>query len=95
MRGDVAEVFDNLKRLVAAKKALKLKSKTPYVDWQFIVFKHNEHEVDEAKRLASNLGVDRLRFTSPGASQKYARPRTSREVDATKPIVLVAESKTR
>ena len=93
MRGDVAEVFDNMKRLLAAKKALK--SKTPYVEWQFIVFKHNEHEVDEAKRLAADLGVDRLRFTSPGAPQKYARPRTSREVDATKPIVLVAESKTR
>jgi MoaA/NifB/PqqE/SkfB family radical SAM enzyme len=64
VRGDVAEVFDNMKRLLAAKKALK--SKTPYVEWQFIVFKHNEHEVDEAKRLAADLGVDRLRFTSPG-----------------------------
>jgi len=64
VRGDIAEVFDNLKRLVSAKKALK--SKTPFVEWQFIVFKHNEHEVDEARKLASKLGVDLLRFISPG-----------------------------
>jgi MoaA/NifB/PqqE/SkfB family radical SAM enzyme len=64
VRGDVAEVFDNLKRLLSAKKALK--SKTPFVEWQFIVFKHNEHEVDQARRLASELGVDLLRFISPG-----------------------------
>ena len=51
VRGDIAEVFDNMKRLLAAKKALK--SKTPFVEWQFIVFKHNEHEMDEARRLAS------------------------------------------
>lgn len=64
VRGDIAEVLDNLKRLLSAKKALK--SKTPFVEWQFIVFKHNEHEVDQARKLASELGVDLLRFISPG-----------------------------
>jgi MoaA/NifB/PqqE/SkfB family radical SAM enzyme len=64
VRGDVAEVFDNMKRLLAAKKALG--SKTPFVEWQFIVFKHNEHEMGHARRLASELGVDLLRFVSPG-----------------------------
>jgi MoaA/NifB/PqqE/SkfB family radical SAM enzyme len=64
VRGDVREVFDNLKRLLSAKKTLR--SKTPFVEWQFIVFKHNEHEVEEARKLASELGVDLLRFISPG-----------------------------
>ena len=64
VRGDVREVFDNLKRLLSAKKTLM--SKTPFVEWQFIVFKHNEHEVEEARKLASELGVDLLRFISPG-----------------------------
>jgi MoaA/NifB/PqqE/SkfB family radical SAM enzyme len=64
VRGEIAEVFDNMKRLLAAKKALK--SKTPFVEWQFIVFKHNEHQVDQARQLASELGVDLLRFISPG-----------------------------
>jgi MoaA/NifB/PqqE/SkfB family radical SAM enzyme len=64
VRGDIGEVLDNLKRLLSARKALR--SKTPFVEWQFIVFKHNEHEVDAAKKLASEIGVDLLRFISPG-----------------------------
>ena len=64
VRGDIAEVFDNMKRLVSAKKALK--SKTPFVEWQFIVFKHNEHEMAKAREMASEIGVDLLRFVSPG-----------------------------
>jgi radical SAM protein with 4Fe4S-binding SPASM domain len=64
VRGDVTEVFDNLKRLLSARKALK--SKTPFVEWQFIVFKHNEHEVEAARKLALEIGVDLLRFISPG-----------------------------
>jgi len=64
VRGDIAEVFENLRRLVSAKKALK--SRTPFVEWQFIVFKHNEHEMAPARKLASEIGVDLLRFVSPG-----------------------------
>jgi MoaA/NifB/PqqE/SkfB family radical SAM enzyme len=64
VRGDVSEVFENLRALVAAKKALK--KKTPFVEWQYIVFKHAEKEMDEARRLAEEIGVDMLRFVSPG-----------------------------
>ena len=64
IRGEIAEVFENLRRLISAKKALK--SKTPFVEWQFIVFKHNEHEMPSARKLASEIGVDLLRFVSPG-----------------------------
>ncbi len=62
--GNVEEVFENLRALVAAKKALK--RKTPFVEWQYIVFKHNEHEMDQARKLADEIGVDLLRFVSPG-----------------------------
>lgn len=64
VRGDIGEVFDNMKRLLAAKKALN--SKKPFVEWQFIVFKHNEHEMDQARKMAAEIGVDLLRFVSPG-----------------------------
>lgn len=64
IRGDIDEVFENLRRLVSAKKALK--SRTPFVEWQFIVFKHNEHEMAQARQLAAEIGVDLLRFVSPG-----------------------------
>ncbi len=64
VRGDVQQVFDNLRDLLAARKALK--SRTPFVEWQYIVFKHNEHEMQRARELAAEIGVDLLRFISPG-----------------------------
>jgi radical SAM protein with 4Fe4S-binding SPASM domain len=64
VRGDFKEVIENIKAVVAARK--ELKSRTPFLEWQFIVFKHNEHEQERAKELAAELGVDLLRFTSPG-----------------------------
>ena len=87
VRGDITEVFDNLKRLLSARKALK--SKSPFVEWQFIVFKHNEHEVDAARKLASEIGVDLLRFISPGvASGGYAQPGASRKMDAKESVCI-------
>ena len=64
--GNVEEVFENLRNLMAAKK--RLKSKTPFVEWQFIVFKHTEHEMQRARELADEIGVDLLRFISPGVA---------------------------
>lgn len=63
VKGDINEVIDNLKALVAAKKALR--SRTPVIEWQFIVFKHNEHELPRVKELADAWGVDRLRIVPP------------------------------
>lgn len=42
------KVFENLKSYVAAGGAAQ---------WNFIVFKHNEHELDTARQLAQDLGV--------------------------------------
>lgn len=63
VRGNIDEAFDNLRRLLASKKALG--SKTPFVEWQFIVFKHVEHEMARAREMAIELGVDFLRFVAP------------------------------
>ncbi|MFN3917235.1 MAG: radical SAM/SPASM domain-containing protein [Flavobacteriales bacterium] len=40
----------------------ELKSKTPYVIFQFLVVKPNEHEIESAKKLADEIGVDEIRF---------------------------------
>ena len=42
------------------KKALG--SKTPYVFFQFLVVKPNEHQVEEIKQLAKSIGVDDVRY---------------------------------
>ncbi len=61
--GHIQEVFDNMRNLLAARK--ELRSKTPFVEWQFIVFKHNEKEIERARQLAAEWGVDLIRFVAP------------------------------
>ena len=58
--GHLNRVLDNLRLLDETKRRLGLK--TPYVEWQFIVMKQNEHQLEEARALAGRLGVDSLVF---------------------------------
>jgi radical SAM protein with 4Fe4S-binding SPASM domain len=58
--GNLEKVLEGAKNIIAAKKALK--SKTPYVIFQFLVVKPNQHQIEDAKALAANLGVDEIRF---------------------------------
>ncbi len=58
--GHFESVLENLKEFVNLKK--EMKSSTPFIEWQFLVFRHNEHELAEAKKLASEIGVDNLVF---------------------------------
>jgi len=75
--GNINEVFDNMRGLLAARKALG--SKTPFVEWQFIVFKHNQHEIARARELAAEFGVDLLRLVSPGIQPESMDDRNLRE----------------
>ena len=43
--GDLKKVVEGTKNMVQWKK--KLKSRTPFIIWQFVVFRHNEHEVED------------------------------------------------
>jgi len=45
---------------VAWKK--KLKSRTPFIIFQFLVVKPNEHQLEDAKKLAHEMGVDAIWF---------------------------------
>lgn len=56
--GNLEKVMEGTRNLVKWKS--ELKSKTPHIIWQFIAFKHNEHEIPELKRIAHELGVDEL-----------------------------------
>ena len=58
--GDFAKVEAGIKRVVEAKKRLGLKY--PILNWQFLLFRHNLHEVALAKQLAKDWGVDRISF---------------------------------
>ncbi len=60
--GQLEKVLEGTKNLVRVKK--EMKSSTPHIIWQFIVFKHNEHELGEIKQLAKEYGVDELAIKS-------------------------------
>lgn len=60
--GDLQKVMDGTKNILKWKKALK--SKTPHVIFQFVVFRQNEHEVEEIKKLGKQLGVDEVKIKS-------------------------------
>ncbi len=58
--GNLQKVIDGTKNIIAAKK--KLKSKTPQIVFQFLVVKPNEHQLNDLKQLANELGVDKVVF---------------------------------
>ena len=60
--GDIEKVFKNLKYLVGAKK--KRRSKFPFIEWQCLVTKYNESQLDTIKRVVISKGVDYVRFAN-------------------------------
>ena len=52
--GNLETVFNNLKKLIAAKKLYNSDTK---IVWDFIVMRQNEHQVEEAKKIANGLGI--------------------------------------
>jgi len=62
--GDLTTVLANARELLRRRR--ERRSRTPFVEWQFIVMKHNAHEVGEARHLAADMGVDRFRVIPPG-----------------------------
>lgn len=58
--GKLEKVLEGARNIVKWKK--ELKSKTPFVFFQFLVVKPNEHQIEDIKRLAKEIGVDQVRF---------------------------------
>lgn len=58
--GKLDKVIEGTKNIIQSKK--ELQSRTPYIVFQFLVVKPNEHQIDEVKQLAEELGVDDIVF---------------------------------
>lgn len=58
--GRLEKVLEGARNIVRWKK--ELNSKTPFVIFQFLVVKHNEHQIEEVKKLAEEIGVDDVWF---------------------------------
>ncbi len=58
--GTLNKVIDGTRKLVHWKK--KLKSTTPHLVFQFLVVKPNEHQIEDVKRIAMEVGVDEVKL---------------------------------
>jgi MoaA/NifB/PqqE/SkfB family radical SAM enzyme len=56
--GHFQQVFDNLKALIEIKR--RRRRRFPIVEWQFLVMRHNEHEIPKVRWLSDKIGVDLL-----------------------------------
>lgn len=60
INGKLDKVIEGTKNILKWKK--ELNSATPHVIFQFLVVSHNEHQVEEVKKLGADLGVDEVKF---------------------------------
>ncbi|MFN2457186.1 MAG: radical SAM/SPASM domain-containing protein [Chitinophagaceae bacterium] len=58
--GNLSKVLQGAANIVKWKK--ELKSKTPFIIFQFLVVRHNEHQIAEVHRIAKEIGVDQVRL---------------------------------
>tara|TARA_B100001971_G_C18251994_1_gene579009 strand:- start:790 stop:1638 length:849 start_codon:yes stop_codon:yes gene_type:complete len=86
--GDFKKVVGNIKYLMKRKK--EMKSKYPFVNLQFIPLRINEHEIDKIKKLAKEIGVDKLSFKTC----HVPNPEAQKKIDVTNPKLQInAENK--
>lgn len=73
VNGKIDKVIEGTKNIISAKK--KANSRTPHVIFQYLVVKPNEHQIEDVKRLADELGVDEVRFkTAQIYDYKHGNP---------------------
>jgi radical SAM protein with 4Fe4S-binding SPASM domain len=58
--GQLQKVLDGARNIVRWKR--EMKSKKPFVVFQFLVVKPNEHQIEDVKRLGREIGVDDVWF---------------------------------
>jgi radical SAM protein with 4Fe4S-binding SPASM domain len=58
--GKLEKVLEGARNIVKWKK--ELKSKTPFVFFQFLVVRPNEHQLSAIREIAKGIGVDEVRF---------------------------------
>lgn len=74
--GNYDEVFDNLKSLIQTR--INNKTVLPFIEWQFIVFSHNEHEVENTQNLAYRIGVNKFTPLPAYVEDESFRPKSDK-----------------
>lgn len=58
--GSLDKVLEGTKNLITQKR--NLNSATPHIIFQFVVFRQNEHQIEEVKKLGKEMGVDEVKI---------------------------------
>ncbi len=85
--GDFERVIRNMRKLVQTRE--RLGKKLPFIDWQFLLFSHNQHEAEKAKAMAKEIGIDFLRLIYPNIPPEFKeewRPRAEGEAEDYQPV---------
>ncbi len=56
--GDYDKVLANVRDLIRQRSARG--EGRPFIEWQFIVFRHNEHELEQTERMAYEMGINKF-----------------------------------
>lgn len=67
--GNLETALENLKLLTKIKKENNIK--TLKIVWQYLVFKHNEHELEQAKQIAKEIGIENINFMKPWCPEDW------------------------
>jgi len=58
--GNFDQVCQGIKNVIITRR--KLRKKTPLIFLQFLIMRHNEHQLEDIQKLRKSLGVDRILF---------------------------------
>ncbi len=71
--GDFDKVVRNVRTLIAAKR--RRAARKPFLIWQCLIFRHNEHEIDAVKALGEKVGVDTVGISAAAIPTPEMIPR--------------------
>ncbi len=66
-----ATIIDGITALVKEKKLAN--SRYPFIELQFILMKHNEHEIDQIRKIARTIGVDKLTLKTVSLEMEHTK----------------------
>ena len=75
MRGNLQEALDGMRRILRCREALA--RRRPVIVWRYILFRWNSspEQLDEARRMAEDIGVDHLCWHLNADRVEYNAPR--------------------
>lgn len=76
---DFNTIIEGIADVIKEKK--RVHSKFPFVELQFILMKHNEHEVDKIKKIAAEIGVDKLTLKTVSLEIEHTKEELKKMTD--------------